>query len=323
MTIKEVPVEKIEVGERRRIDYGDIAGLARGIAKVGLLEPIIVDRNGDPNVYRLVAGERRLRAVLSLNWPTIPAQLRETLTEEELREIELEENENRKSLTEQERRRSFLSSKKLVENAKKAGEILSVLGTDKPLPRGHAPKHGTSREAIATDIGTTVNTLRKAEKHVEAAERFPFLQGADWRQSDALRITERLEELPEPERDLACGVLSCAKLLDPALAVTLVENIIAKKPVERQEIYQLSTSEDPRQQSLALTKAAQLPPMPDPRLGVLDNVLRILQAAIKPFPNDPITPRLKEVRTEIQKIRASVKEVSFDAQRDSKGETVQ
>jgi ParB-like chromosome segregation protein Spo0J len=71
MTIIEVPLNQIEVGKRRRQNYGDIAALAKGIERVGLLEPIVVDRNGQQNSYRLIAGERRLKAVRMLKWKSI------------------------------------------------------------------------------------------------------------------------------------------------------------------------------------------------------------------------------------------------------------
>jgi len=93
MLVVDIAIDQIEPGERRWQDMGDIAALARGIQRVGLLEPIIVDRNGAENNYRLVAGERRLRAVRMLKWKTISAQLLEHLSENELRDIELEENE--------------------------------------------------------------------------------------------------------------------------------------------------------------------------------------------------------------------------------------
>jgi ParB-like chromosome segregation protein Spo0J len=58
MRIVDVPLNEIEIGDRRPQDFGDIAGLAKGIERVGLLEPIVVDRNGRKDRYRLVAGER-------------------------------------------------------------------------------------------------------------------------------------------------------------------------------------------------------------------------------------------------------------------------
>jgi ParB/RepB/Spo0J family partition protein len=313
MHIVDVPLSQIEIGERRRQDYGDIAGLAQGIKRVGLLEPIIVERNGGEDHYRLVAGERRLRAAWHLGWKTIPAQLREDLSEAELRDIELEENENRKPLTEAERARTFAANKRQIATASRAKEKIAAecRNSAKSGPKTNGP----SRREIANAVGVSERTLRRAEQHVATAEQFPFMQSGKWRQSDVLRIRERIMELPEEERESAAGVLACAKLMDPELAVQLMENLGAKKPKERQEIYELSRSTDPRDISLALTRTAELPPMPDPRRGVLDNVLRLLNAAIKPYPDDPLTPRLLQARAEIQSIRAAVKEVSFDARR--------
>lgn len=322
MKLIEAPLELIEVGERRRTDYGDIGALAKGIQRVGLLEPVIVDRIGRANRYRLVAGERRLKAVQMLKWQSIPAQLLDELSEDELRDIELEENENRKGLTEQERNRDFKSSKKLVERGNAAAQIIQSAPAQKD-PRGRKPAGGVSLELKAGALGIGKASLVRAEQHVATAERFPFMQGADWRQSDVLRVRERLEDLPETERDDVAGVLGCAKLLDPPLTVKLVENIAAKKPAERQEIYRLSQSEDSRDRSLALTKAAQLPPMPDPRLTSIAAALDSLNRATKPFPQDPLTPRIEAVIQELKAIRTAVKEVSFDARRNPGKEQIQ
>jgi ParB family chromosome partitioning protein len=312
VNIVEVPLGQIQIGERRRQDFGDIDGLAKGIKRVGLLEPIIVESNGGEYRYRLVVGERRLRAAWLLGWKTIPAQLREHLSEAELRDIELEENENRKSLTERERTRTFESSKKLVENAKRAVEVLAQSAPK--VSTGGRPAEPASTRAVAEALGIDRRTVDRAEQHVETAERFPFMQAGKWRQSDVLRIRERIAELPEEEHEQAAGVLGCAKLLDPDMAVELMENLGAKNPQERQEIYELSRSTDPRDISLALTKAANLPPMPDRRLGIIDNALHVLNAAIRPFPKDPLTPRFISIVSELQAVRLQVKEVSYDAQ---------
>jgi len=313
MQIVEVPIEKIEVGERRRQDFGDIGALAKGIQRVGLLEPIIVDRNGNKDRYRLVAGERRLRAVGMLKWKTIPASLREHLTDEQLRDIESEENENRKSLTERERARTFAASKKLVENAKKAKEVIAdeVRNSSKPGPKTEGP----SRREVAAALGLDEKLMRRAEQHLETASTFPWMQGNNWKQSDVLAVREHLEEMKPEVRDDTVTILGAAKLLDPALTKNLMRNIRAMPGPERKEVVALSQSEDPRKQSLALTKAAQLPPMPDPRLTSIDAALDSLRRASKPFPNDPLTPRINEVISELRKIHAAVKEVSYSARR--------
>lgn len=307
VNVEEVLIDNIDLGDRRRQDYGDIGALAAGIKRVGLLEPIIVDRNGRDR-FRLVVGGRRLKAVQLLKWRTIPAQLREHLSEAELRDIEFEENENRKDFTERERARRFESSKKLVAQAKRAGEVISGQSPDKPIPRGHQPKYGVAREEVAEALNIDEKTLRKAEQHVETAERFPFMQGAKWRQSHVLAVRERLEELPEPEQAKAVGVLACAKLMDPALAVDLVGKLAKKPESERDEIYKLSQSTEARDRSLALTKTAELPPLPDPRLGLIDAALGSLRHAIKACrEGDLWISRFAAIVSELQAIRTGIK----------------
>jgi ParB/RepB/Spo0J family partition protein len=145
---------------------GDIAALARGIQCIGLLEPIIVDQNGAENNYRLVAGGRRLRAVRMLRWKTISAQLLEHLSENELRDIELEENENWLPLSEGERTRTFQSSKRLLENAKKAAEVISnaPLGKD---PQGRHANGGASKADLAEALNVSHAAITRAEHQEE------------------------------------------------------------------------------------------------------------------------------------------------------------
>jgi hypothetical protein len=93
-----------------------------------------------------------------------------------------EENENRKPLTERERARTFGSSKRLVESAKKAGEVLGATPKT-PKPKGGRPTKGdVSKAAVAEALGVDRHTLQDAEQHVATAEAFPFMQGADLRQ---------------------------------------------------------------------------------------------------------------------------------------------
>ncbi len=54
----QVQVDQIRVKDRYRKDFGDLDALARNIDEIGLLQPVVITRD-----YRLVAGERRLRAV--------------------------------------------------------------------------------------------------------------------------------------------------------------------------------------------------------------------------------------------------------------------
>lgn len=56
-----LPLTAIRVGERHRKDLGDLDSLARSIADIGLLHPVVVTPAGN-----LIDGERRLRAAQML-----------------------------------------------------------------------------------------------------------------------------------------------------------------------------------------------------------------------------------------------------------------
>jgi len=69
-------VEVIKVGSRHRQDLGDLTGLARSIAKFGLLCPITVT-----DEWFVVCGVRRLAAVKSLGWKHVPVWVRSDLSD--------------------------------------------------------------------------------------------------------------------------------------------------------------------------------------------------------------------------------------------------
>ncbi len=76
--LREIPLAEIRPNHyqpRKEFSAEELKELADSIRTAGLLQPIAVRiANGS---YELVAGERRLRAVKSLGWPTIPAIVRE------------------------------------------------------------------------------------------------------------------------------------------------------------------------------------------------------------------------------------------------------
>jgi hypothetical protein len=301
MNVEDIAVDLIDVTERRRADFGDLDGLAEGIRRVGLLAPILVDRNGSGR-YRLIFGERRLRAVRLLGHGTIAAQLREHMTDDEFRAIELEENDNRKALTEGERARTFKSSQTLLERAKQAVERHENNSGGVPeLKRGPKPKAGVSRDEIAADLGVSEKAFRRAEQHVETVEHWPFMR--DWRQSQVLAVREAFERVPtEDAQQKIVAILACARMMDPALAVELIGKLSKKSAKERDEIYRLSQSEDDRDRSRALSLSKELPPMPDPRWLPLKQMLSDIRHMIRRYPLDPLNGRLEAVSAELKSI---------------------
>ena len=94
ISISEIVVQR---GDRQRKHLTDIDLLAESIARIGLINPLVVTQD-----CVLVAGERRLTACRQLGWTAIPVQYAEELSDYELHSIELEENIKRVNLTWQE-----------------------------------------------------------------------------------------------------------------------------------------------------------------------------------------------------------------------------
>lgn len=92
-------IDSIRILDRHRKDFGDLSALAASIENVGLLQPVVITPG-----LRLVAGERRIRAALSLGWDTIPARVVSNLTEAaDLLRAERDENICRQEMTVSER----------------------------------------------------------------------------------------------------------------------------------------------------------------------------------------------------------------------------
>ena len=77
-----IPVDKIRVDAeqvRRSFQEESLEGLAQSIREVGMLHPVLVAPLEDGETYRLISGERRLRAARRLGEREIPALVLEDL----------------------------------------------------------------------------------------------------------------------------------------------------------------------------------------------------------------------------------------------------
>ena len=145
MITQTLPINEIKVEDRQRKDLGDLSGLADSLQRIGLIQPVIVNKD-----RRLVAGGRRVAAANQLGWTHIPVAYRETLSEAELHELELEENKNRKDFTWQEE--CLLIEK--IHNAKVSSAALN----------SHPWGLRASATLFSIDIATISYTLRLAKE---------------------------------------------------------------------------------------------------------------------------------------------------------------
>jgi ParB family chromosome partitioning protein len=303
--IETISIESITVGRRLRKDFGDIDALAASITDHGLLHPLIVDDDGT-----LIAGERRLRALKQLGFAEVPVRRWGQLDTRQRQVIELEENLQRKDLTDAERSRKL---KELVEVAREVDKT-EFRAESVHNPKGGRPESGGSTRRVAERIGVPDTTIRDAEKHVAAVETYPFLEEKGWKQYHAMEAAEALDKLPETERP------AIVKLIDqpgipPRDAIRTIQNVTRKPADERQRIIELSQSHDDRDRTLALTEAAALPPMPDPRLELLRQAREAITKAARLYPGDDEVPRLKALVTDINALAAQIEERKRHADR--------
>ena len=134
-TVLALPVEAVERNPdqpRKRFDEARLEELAASIREHGVVEPILVRREGGK--YRILAGERRWRAAQRAGLREVPALVREA-TDRQAFEIALVENLQRADL-----------------NAIEEAEAYEVL----------ASEHGLTQEAIATRVGKERSTVANA-----------------------------------------------------------------------------------------------------------------------------------------------------------------
>ena len=138
-----LPVEAVERNPeqpRKRFDEAKLEELAASIRQHGVVEPILVRREGGR--YRILAGERRWRAAQRAGLREVPALVREA-TDREAFEIALVENLQRADL-----------------NAIEEAEAYEVLASD----------HGLTQEEIATRVGKERSTVANALRLLKLPE---------------------------------------------------------------------------------------------------------------------------------------------------------
>jgi ParB family chromosome partitioning protein len=133
--LQQLPIEAVERSPRqprKRFDEPRLLELAASIREHGVIEPILVRREGAR--YRIVAGERRWRAAQRAGLREIPALVRDA-SDLEAFELALVENLQRQDL-----------------NAIEEAEAFEVLIRD----------HGLTQEAVAAKVGRERSTVANA-----------------------------------------------------------------------------------------------------------------------------------------------------------------
>ncbi|HEC24466.1 MAG TPA: ParB/RepB/Spo0J family partition protein [bacterium] len=130
-SVFEIDVDKINTGvyqPRRYFDKAKLAELKRSIEENGIIQPLIVSKSKNGDVFDLIAGERRYRAAKELDFKKVPVIIKDISGVLAL-EIALIENIQRQDLNVIEEAGCYL---RLIEEYKITHEELSVkVGKDR------------------------------------------------------------------------------------------------------------------------------------------------------------------------------------------------
>lgn len=160
-----LPLDQIRVGSRHRDAMGDLDALARSIAEVGLLHPIVVTPDAE-----LVAGARRLAACRQLGWASIPVTV---VSLDEPVRGEWAENSQRKDFTPSE---AVAIGRVLEDIERERAEARRRDGLKQFDSRsGKFPEResGETRDIVGRAVGLSGRTYQRAKAVVAAAERDP------------------------------------------------------------------------------------------------------------------------------------------------------
>lgn len=150
-----IDIERITVEDRIRSEFGNLRELADDIRDNGLINPPVVTPE-----YRLIAGERRLRAMKLLGWKQVVVNIMTVRDYEHQLRLEISENENRKEFTYTERvawakRLEQVEALKAKERIKQGAEIGAAITNtgERPVENFPQGESGKTRDKVAQATG--------------------------------------------------------------------------------------------------------------------------------------------------------------------------
>lgn len=143
-----IDINRINVSDRIRKDFGDIEELANDIKTNGLINPPTVTPE-----FELIAGERRLRACQFLEYPQIEVRVMAVEDEEHQLKLEISENENRKEFSYSERM-DWAKRLERIERIKAKERQATLTGGVEPQLKENFPEaDGQTRDLVGKQSG--------------------------------------------------------------------------------------------------------------------------------------------------------------------------
>ena len=209
----QLPIDAIDPNPeqpRRVFEAADLERLAESIRRHGVLQPVVVRREGDR--YQLVVGERRWRAAQRAGLAELPAVVADVAPRDRL-ELALVENVQRRDLNPIELAHAFLA---LAEGGATQEEIGSRVGLDRSSVANTLRLLELPRE-LQADVETGVLSMghAKALLQTPSPERRRQLRDRIVEQGLSVRAAEELARSVPAARPAAAGAVRRAP--DPNL----------------------------------------------------------------------------------------------------------
>lgn len=180
-----------------------IIELAQTIHTHGMIQPIVVREIDDADKkYEIIAGERRYRAVMNLDWETVPAIIRQ-MNDRETASVALIENLQREELT-------------VIEEAKAYERLLNI--------------HELTQEALAQRLGKSQSTIANKLRLLKLPD---VVQTAILNKSITERHARALIILKDKEKQAALLTEIIDKHLNVKQTEARIEKILSAEPKKK------------------------------------------------------------------------------------------
>ena len=126
-----IPIDQIvsdAVQPRLGMNVTKFDALRQSIARLGIIQPLLLRRISEQDEYDVVSGQRRLMAARHLGWPRVPARIL-SVTTEQAHAIRLAENVHREDFSPIELAESF-ERYFILEGNSEREELAEKLGID-------------------------------------------------------------------------------------------------------------------------------------------------------------------------------------------------
>jgi ParB family transcriptional regulator, chromosome partitioning protein len=228
--IHDLPLEKIKASPfqpRTNFDRASLDELSQSIGERGVIQPVVVRPVGD--VYELIAGERRFRAVELLGKKTIPAIIYDTISNQEVMELALIENIQRQDLNPIEEASAYhrlMTECSLSQNdiaARVGKERSSIANAIRLLSLPDEIKEMISEGKISAGHARAILAVTSDVEKIALAQR-TALEGLSVRELEKLVYTDKTRKKAHRTKLRSAQVVALEEELKKALGTKVILN---------------------------------------------------------------------------------------------------